>query len=151
MTFPQPGIRHPELAGLYGFWQRHCPPGGVPLASDMEPADLRQWLDQLLIMDAVPADKDYAYAYYGRSFAAAFGENRIGQTLARLPEDQRRILRSEYELVRVRREPAHRVYTADFEGVQRTWERLVLPLSSDGATVDKLLVAAYELAEGGGG
>lgn len=139
------GIRHPDLQSLYALWQHNCPEGGVPLSSDLEPADLRPWLDHLLIMDVVPTGKDFAYAYYGRSFAAAFGENRLGQTLERLPENQRRILRSEYELVRVRREPVHRVYTADFDGVQRTWERLVLPLSADGTTVDKLLVAAYEL------
>jgi hypothetical protein len=38
-----------------------------------------------------------------------------------------------------------RVYSADFDGVPSTWERLVLPLTEDGETVGKLLVGAYKL------
>jgi hypothetical protein len=41
--------------------------------------------------------------------------------------------------------PASRVYTADFDGLTQTWERLVLPLFNLDGAVDKLLVAAYEL------
>jgi len=47
--------------------------------------------------------------------------------------------------VRRERLPVARVHTADFDGRQRSWERLVLPMSSDGVTIDKLLVATYEL------
>lgn len=145
MTGKLTAIRHPELDSLYAFWHQNCPEGGVPLSSDMEPADLRRWLGHILIMDAVPTEKDFIYSYYGRSLVEAFGESRLGQTLEKLPENQRKILRSEYELVRVGRQPVHRSYTADFDGVERTWERLVLPLSTDGESVDKILVAAYEL------
>ncbi|HYD31068.1 MAG TPA: PAS domain-containing protein [Azospirillaceae bacterium] len=153
MTGKLTAIRHPELDSLYAFWHQNCPDGGIPMSSDMEPADLRRWLGHMLIMDVVavkiddaaPSEKNFRYAYYGRSLAEAFGENRLGQTLERLPGNQRKILESEYELVRLSGEPMHRVYTADFDGVERTWERLVLPLTGDGESVDKILVAAYEL------
>ncbi len=137
-------LRHTELRGLCAFWLKQCPEGGLPLATDMEPADLRRWLPNLLIMH-VHANGGFFYSYYGRSLARAFGENRLGQTLADLPEAVRAILREEYELVCRQRSPIHRIYTANFNGMRQTWERVVLPLSSDGEVIDKLLVAAYEL------
>ena len=138
------GLRHPEVQALCAFWLKQCPEGGLPLGSDMEPADLRRWLPNLLIMH-VHHDGGFVYSYYGRSLARAFGESRLGQTLNDLPEAVRDILRQEYELVCRQRSPLHRIYTATFNGVKQTWERVVLPLSTDGQAIDKLLVAAYEL------
>ena len=138
------GLRHPELSSLCAFWRKQCPQDGLPLASDMEPAELKRWLPNLLIMHVQP-DGAFFYSYYGRSLARAFGESRLGQTLADLPESVRDILRQEYEAVCRQRAPVHRVYTANFNGARQTWERVVLPLSSDGQAIDKLLVAAYEL------
>ncbi|WP_247896253.1 PAS domain-containing protein [Azospirillum argentinense] len=93
----------------------------------------------------VIGDDDFVYSYYGQSLAAAFGHSRLGATLDDLPEEQRAILRPEYASLLRERLPVARVYTADFSGVMRTWERLALPMSSDGETIDKILVAAYEL------
>ncbi|WP_247883252.1 PAS domain-containing protein [Azospirillum brasilense] len=92
----------------------------------------------------VIGDDDFVYSYYGQSLAAAFGHSRLGATLDDLPEEQRAILRPEYASLLRERLPVARVYTADFSGVMRTWERLALPMSSDGETIDKILVAAYE-------
>jgi hypothetical protein len=144
MTAEPTGLRHPELRSLCAFWLKQCPKDGIPLATDMEPADLRRWLPNLLIMH-VTDGSSFAYSYYGRSLARAFGESRLGQTLDDLPQAVRDILRQEYDLVCRQRSPIHRIYTADFKGVRQTWERVVLPLTSDGKTIDKLLVAAYEL------
>jgi hypothetical protein len=65
--------------------------------------------------------------------------------VAELPEPQRDILRQEYTRLVTERIPVSRVYTAAFDGVTRTWERLVLPLFAPTGEVEKLLVAAYEL------
>ena len=55
------------------------------------------------------------------------------------------MLQPEYETVRRERLPVARVHTAVFGGRTRSFERLVLPMSSDGVSIDKLLVAAYEM------
>ena len=137
-------LRHTDLRGLCAFWLKQCPEGGLPLATDVEPADLRRWLPNLLIMHVRPNGNFY-YSYYGRALVRAFGESRLGQTLADLPEAVSATLREEYGLVCRQRSPIHRIYTANFNDVRQTWERVVLPLSSDGEVIDKLLVAAYEL------
>ncbi|UKJ71949.1 PAS domain-containing protein [Azospirillum brasilense] len=134
----------PHLSGLLDFWLTKCIGGKPPVSSSIAPADLRPWKDNIVIFEVI-GDDDFVYSYYGQSLAAAFGHSRLGATLDDLPEEQRAILRPEYASLLRERLPVARVYTADFSGVMRTWERLALPMSSDGETIDKILVAAYEL------
>lgn len=134
----------PHLSGLLDFWLTKCIGGKPPVSSTVAPADLRPWKDNIVIFEVI-GDDDFVYSYYGQSLAAAFGHSRLGATLDDLPEEQRAILRPEYASLLRERLPVARVYRADFSGVMRTWERLALPMSSDGETIDKILVAAYEL------
>lgn len=134
----------PHLSGLLDFWLTKCIGGKPPVSSTVAPADLRPWKDNIVIFEVI-GDDDFVYSYYGQSLAAAFGHSRLGATLDDLPEEQRAILRPEYASLLREQLPVARVYTADFSGVMRTWERLALPMSSDGETIDKILVAAYEL------
>ncbi|WP_197711171.1 PAS domain-containing protein [Azospirillum brasilense] len=134
----------PHLSGLLDFWLTKCIGGKPPVSSTIAPADLRPWKDNIVIFEVI-GDDDFVYSYYGQSLAAAFGHSRLGATLDDLPEEQRAILRPEYASLLRERLPVARVYTADFSGVMRSWERLALPMSSDGETIDKILVAAYEL------
>lgn len=135
----------PHLSGLLDFWLTKCAGDKPPVSSTIAPADLRPWKDNIVIFEVIGED-DFVYSYYGKALAEAFGHSRLGATLDELPEEQRAILRPEYESARRERLPVARVYTADFAGTTRTWERLVLPMSSDGELIDKILVAAYELS-----
>jgi hypothetical protein len=138
-------LRHPKLFSLHAYW-KELGGGRPPLASALDPSALRPWLGNLLVMD-VKRETEFVYSYYGQSFADAFGVDKVGQTLASLPEPQGDILRAEYERVRIEKRPAARIYTADFDGLTSTWERLVLPLSDNGNEVTKLLVGAYRLEQ----
>ena len=55
-------------------------------------------------MDVV-RNADFVYSYYGQSFSDSFGEDRVGQSIARLPEAQSDILRAEYDRVRSEAKP----------------------------------------------
>jgi len=137
-------LRHPKLLSLYALWLEQGGSTGLPLTAALDPASLRPWIGNLLLME-VRRGSDFVYSYYGRGFADAFGQDRMGQSIEALPEAQADLLRAEYEAVRLSGRPTARVYSADFNGVPSTWERLVLPLSDDGETVTKLLVGAYRL------
>lgn len=137
-------LRHPDLKSLYGHWLKLCAGDSLPMAADIEAQDLRPWLDHLVLMDVGEGDA-FIYAYYSQAFARAFGVDRAGQSLNDVPEPQRDILRQEYAKLVTERIPVSRVYTAQFDGVTRTWERLVLPLFAESGEVEKLLVAAYEI------
>ena len=137
-------LSHPKLQSLYDYWSGKRAGRELLAADELDPAELRRWIGHLVVVDAT-AEGAFVYSYYGATLEKAFGRPMAGQSLELLPEAQRAILRDEYQSVRVDRQPVMRTYTAAFEGGTATWERLVLPLSSDGAQVDKLLVAAYRL------
>jgi hypothetical protein len=137
-------LQHPKLQSLHDYWMAQHAGTPVPVSDVVDPDDLKPWLGNLLVMDVVEGD-NFIYSYYGKSFADAFQADMMGRSIELLPEAQRTVLQAEYDRVRRDRVPATRVYTADFDGQPATWERLVLPLSSDGEIVDKLLVAAYRL------
>jgi len=141
---PIPALKHPRLQALYALWRQRRGSGVLPLAEAFNPPELRMWLGNLLLLD-VRRDDDFVYRYYGQGLADAFGTDMVGQSIAGLPPEQRDILHAEYDRVRAERIPLSRAYTAVFEDGPATWERLVLPLSDDGESVSKLLVAAYRL------
>lgn len=141
-------LRHPQLKELYQFWLRLCEGESLPMAGDLDPADLRPWLDNLVVLDVSIDGDDFVYAYYGRSFSNAFHADTVGTSIGDLPAAQAGVLKAEYDRVVRERIPATRVYTADFDGETQTWERLVLPLFDAEGEVEKLLVSAYRLAAG---
>lgn len=138
-------LRHPQLKELYQFWLRLCHGEHLPMGADLDPALLRPWIDNLVVLDVSIDGDRFTYAYYGKSFSQAFQADTVGKSIDDLPKDQADILKSEYDRVVQERIPVARVYTADFDGETQTWERLVLPLFDGNGDVEKLLVCAYQL------
>lgn len=138
---PEPGLT--ALNTLLNFWLARCEGARPPSPASVSPVELRPWKDHVAVFEAL-GDSHFVYTYYGSALAAAFGGSRLGASVDDLPEEARSLIVAEYDLVRRERLPASRSHTADFGHGIKTWERLVLPFSTDGETVDKLLVAAYE-------
>lgn len=144
-------LRHQKLKSLYDFWLSLCGDETPPMADDVDPVDLRPWMGNLVVIKVDPAGDgggagpSYTYSFYSQFFAGKFGDDKAGQSLDMLPEGQRDMIRAEYDRVVREHIPVSRVYTADFDGLTQTWERLVLPLFNMQGEVDKLLVAAFEL------
>lgn len=137
-------LRHPELVALYGFWTDQDCDDAPPSSADVNPTVLRRWLDNLVVVDT-PKDGPLRYSYYGENLSLAFGTDMVGNSIAHLPENQRKLLSEEYNRIVFTQKPAARQYTADFNGVQQTWERLSLPFFDADGEVEKILVAAYRL------
>ncbi|MBB6210394.1 PAS domain-containing protein [Novispirillum itersonii] len=138
-------LRHQQLKELYQRWLKLCEGEHLPMAQDLEPVELRPWLDNLVVLDVSVDGDDFVYAYYGRTFASAFHADTVGKSVAALPKEQADILKQEYDRVVRERIPVARLYEADFDGEVQKWERLVLPLFDDRGEVVKLLVSAYRL------
>lgn len=138
-------LRHPQLKDLYQFWLGLCEGERLPMAADLDPGQLRPWIDNLVVLDVTRDGDDFVYAYYGRSFSNAFGSDTVGTSVSTLPPEQAATLRAEYDRVVQEHLPKARVYTADFDGETQTWERLVLPLFDRDGGVEKLLVCAFRL------
>jgi hypothetical protein len=144
MSWRKPELSTPALNALLDFWLAKRGDGKPPVSAAISPVDLRPWVANIAVFEIV-GDADFVYTYYGRALAAAFGPSPLGTTLDDLPGEQRRVLTAEYAQVRREGQPVARAHTADFRDGRATWERLVLPLTNGGGSVDKLIVAAYRL------
>ena len=140
-------VLHPTLLGLYEVWEAQRGEQPMPTWDDIAKLDLKRWRDNLVVIEVVGREK-YVYRYYGAKFVELFGKDMTGRTLDGLPDEQKALIEFEYEYARSRRRPTWRVYSGDFDGDIVTWQRLILPISSDGEAVDTLLVGAYEVKRG---
>ena len=149
-----PQLSLPTLRALYGYWAEKRRGRPMPDRADIDPIEMRPWLGHLMLVERKP-DGDYIYRLYGSAFVDQFKVDMTGQAISTLPAAQAELLRAEYDAVVNSAAPTTRQYTAQFEStsrdkrsswaVERSWERLVLPLSNGGSEVGMLLVAAYPI------
>lgn len=149
-----PNLTLETLATLYAYWAEKCRGRSMPDRADIDPIEMRTWLGHLMLVERRP-DGDYVYRLYGSAFVDQFKVDMTGQSISRLPPAQAELLRAEYDAAIKTAHPMSRRYTATFDftsrdkrsnwQVERTWERLVLPLSNGSSSVGMLLVAAYPI------
>lgn len=124
MTHTPAAILHPRLDALFRTWQQ----GGD------DEARFAEFADHMVIIEV--SGSQYSYRHYGRSFVDAFRVDLTGLVIDYVPEEmlpteQRLFLEFEYAWVHQQQKPVWRFYTARFDGVDTTWQRLILPLSSE--------------------
>lgn len=149
-----PPLELPILRTLYDYWAGKRLGRAMPDRADIDPIEMKPWLGNLMLVELAPGD-DYIYRLYGSTFVNQFKVDMTGQSIDKLPAGQAALLRSEYDAVVKARKPMSRRYTATFDytsrdkrsqwQVERSWERLVLPLSGGEDAVKMLLVGAYPL------
>lgn len=154
MCQAEPTLTLPVLQALYAYWAGKRQGRIMPDRADIDPIEMRPWLGHLMLVELAPP-ADYIYRLYGSAFVDQFKVDMTGQSIDKLPSQQAELLRAEYDAVVGQRAPMSRLYTATFDytsrdkrsawQVERSWERLVLPLTGGGEAVRMLLVGAYPL------
>lgn len=149
-----PQLTLDTLRALYGYWAGKRAGRALPDRSDIDPIEMKPWLGNLMLVERL-AGGDYLYRLYGSTFVNQFKVDMTGKRVNELPEKQAELLRSEYDAVVHSGIPMSRRYTATFDytsrdkrstwQVERSWERLALPLTAGGPDVKMLLVAAFPL------
>jgi hypothetical protein len=142
------------LRALYAYWAGKRAGRALPDRADIDPIEMKAWLGNLMLVERLDGG-DYLYRLYGSTFVNQFKVDMTGKRVNQLPEKQAEMLRSEYDAVVHSGIPMSRRYTATFDytsrdkrstwQVERSWERLALPLTAGGAEVKMLLVAAFPL------
>ena len=138
---PEQIIEDERLLALYRYWESKRGDRAMPARGDIDPLEIPNLLPMILLID-VTETGDYRYRLVGTEIVNNFGTNSTGKTFTEaLPEGPY----TEYitGLVRDVVSTGRPLYS---EGafmakgrIDRQVRRLVLPLSDDGHTVDKLL------------
>lgn len=133
------GLLHELLA----YWRSCCQGDALPRRADIDPTDIPRLLPYLLLTEVL-ADGRYRYRLVGTEVERSFGTAMTGRHIDELMYgDYRSYIEGLYRRVVAERQPifsGSRYGGGDGGGPLYT-ERVMLPLSNDGAAVDMVLSA----------
>lgn len=136
-------ITHPLLRQLYAYWDGKRAGRPMPARRDLDPVEIPGLLRHLILLDVTHAPSRFRVRLYGTAVAELRGRDLTGRYLYENGSTAigRQTRRWNHRTV-VERRPIFRTgdYTDLSDGRAGTYYRLGLPLSSDGETVDMLMI-----------
>lgn len=144
-SLPLTEMRDPLLREAYDYWRRKCAGRAMPSRRDIAPEDMRAFLTHVMLIDVHREPLDFVYRVFGTSIADAHGKEYTGKSARLLePAGFAELVWQQYlEVVEAKTPRLHAVQRAAGARFEK-YQRLTLPLSSDGAIVDKLLAVSIE-------
>jgi hypothetical protein len=138
---PPDEIRSPLVLALFAYWDRIRAERFAPRWADVQPGDIKPLLPYIMVLEVLADPFDIRYRIVGSAVVEAYGWDFTGETL-RLPEP---VAETEAwveilgQLV-ARRGPCFAQYRVALD-LNDTFivDAGVFPLSSDGASVDRLI------------
>ena len=133
-----------RIRRAYAYWLSKCDQRPMPSRADLDPTEIPDLLPHVTLVDVVPDARRFIYRLVGTAEVDARGRDPTGMSVAEAyfgPTPESAV--DNYVRVRETRQPFFE--RADYttpNGRYVDEEALFLPLSSDGATVDIILVVA---------
>ena len=148
-----PTITTPQLQTLAELWVAKRRDVGLPCRSDFSDEDLRPWFGNMLVVDVVEGPHKFRFRLMGTSLVDAacreltgkfFDEADISGYDPDVLDDYEEVVRTRVPLCKTRR---YNPMAGSFMEHWRVYERLLLPLASDGKKIDRILGCSYPLAD----
>jgi len=137
-------LRDPDLIRFYDYWTGLRGDRVMPSRQDVDPLHIPpEFLPNLMLIDVLHPPRRYRYRLIGTQVVAASGEDRTGQTFENVGFFKAHpVVLEQYNCVVEHGRPLHSLepFTNFATGATYEVDRLLLPLSSDGRTVDMLMV-----------
>ena len=136
---PAPSVIDQALA----YWQRIRGSRAMPARADFSPADIPKLLPYVILMDVLRDPLDFRYRVVGTEIDRICARNYKGMKFSELPDkrDPNPIWRHHREAVEARAPVRRELSYVGPDGDVRRIEHCLMPLSSDGESVDHILVA----------
>lgn len=135
-------IGSPEFRFVHDLWTRKRGTRRAPARGDFDSAEMPQVLPRLLLIDVVRDPPDFRYRLAGTETFFIHGTELTGRSvLSIVPAKQGRLVWNDLCELTETWEPQHvQLEFVSQDGHDRSYRVLRLPLSSDGAAVDMVLV-----------
>jgi hypothetical protein len=134
----------PDLVRFYDLWVAMRGDRPMPSRKDLDPLQIGpEFLPNLMLIDVLREPRRYRYRLVGTHVVAASGEDRTGKTFENVGFIKvHPVVVEQYDQVVDTGQPLHSLepFTNFKSGSTYDVDRLLLPLSSDGRTVDMLIV-----------
>lgn len=133
---------HPRLRQLYEYWDQKRAGRRMPSRADLDPLDIRFAIGDVILVDVLEGTPPrFRIRLHGTNLSERTRFDLTGKMLDEMPAPEFRELstRSFRRVVRTR-EPLHAHAERLLDNRMQRYEAVILPLSSDGETVDRLMV-----------
>jgi hypothetical protein len=136
------GADEPSFKRLIAYWQGKHRDGKLPARRDIEPADLKPILAQMLLIDVLREPLDFRYRLAGTLSYDIFGYDLTGKRVRDIEpaEWAEAVWQSMETIVRTRQPQFVRLDFETQEGNRRSYRVVRLPLADDGETVDCIVL-----------
>jgi hypothetical protein len=135
-------IKNPGLRQLYDYWNGKRGDRPMPARADLDPVDIRFAIGDVVMAEVIDGDPPrFRIRLHGTNLAERTNFDLTGKMLDEMPVPEFRDLsqRSFRKVVRTC-EPVHALAERLLDGRIQRYEAIILPLSSDGERVDRLMV-----------
>ena len=136
-------LENPRLIQFYEYWLSKFDGNNLPSRQDIDPLDFPELMPSILIVDVVPEGgvRRYCFRLFGTEHVEFNQRDLTGKFVDEVfsAEDTRKV-HDAYDSIIETRTPHHwrsNIMLAGREFIH--YERLMLPLASDGKTVDKMI------------
>jgi len=138
--------RYPEIIRALAYWRAKRGDRPLPSRSDIDPLDLSIDLPRIMMAEVTHDPLEFRYRVAGTGTFRVHGEELTGKRPRDLqPPEFGMLIYGHYCEVVARRTPILHLIQLNVGEVATSYARIILPLASDGATVDRLLtVECYE-------
>ena len=136
-------IKDDGLRRLYQYWDGKRAGRRFPARVDIDPLDFPYILGWVALLDVSYNPLRFRYRLHGSELVEYHGVDMTGKFLDEHPrEELRQRFQRGYASAIEQRGPTHASYDRVVDDRLRGFESLRLPLSSDGTTIDVLMIAA---------
>lgn len=132
-----------EMNEIHAYWLAKRGQRRMPSRQDIDPTEIPRLLRSVMLIDVCHDPLRFRYRLIGTKVVDATGENRTGKCFDSVEFFAANpVVREQYAATVVSGEPVHSLepFRRLDTGFEYEVERLLLPLSSDGVTVDMILV-----------
>jgi hypothetical protein len=133
--------RYADLSRVLAYWQQKRDAAFAPRRVDIDPIDLVEALPRIMLVDVLPsAPLDFRYRLSGTGICEVHGVNHTHKRPRDLtPPEYGALIHAHYVECVERRVPLLHLIVLDVDDSERSYARLLLPLSEDGAAVTMLM------------
>ena len=140
-------VQEPKMHDLYRYWEGKLRGRIMPARADIDPLELRQQLANLILVDVVGSPPQFRIRLAGTDIVSRYGAELTGKALDDIDlGGDLAAIKEQYEETVLKQMPTycrHYIETKNHKFLR--YERMLMPLSADGSTVNMLLGGIYPL------
>jgi hypothetical protein len=144
----KPRVKAAKLRALEEYWRSKMHGDALPARRDLDPWEMRAVLPQVFMVTVTRNPMRFWFRLFGTGAAEEYGADVTGQYLDEIDLDQVQSgIIEHYKTATLEGRPVYsRCHYVKNDGKSLHYERVLLPLSSDGETVDMLLGGIVPIA-----